>query len=93
MKKMFIPLIVALGLGVSFLPTAARAETTAEEKAAHPRIARAIDELEDAIRYLESAPHDFSGHKTEAIRSSRDAVRQLRLALQYRAGVDTRKGR
>ena len=93
MKKTLIPLVLALGLGVSFLPTPARAETTAEEKAAHPRLARAIDELDDAIHYLESAPHDFGGHKTEALRASREAVRQLRLALQYRAAVDTRRGR
>lgn len=29
----------------------------------HPRIAKAILELEDAVKYLEAAPHDFGGHK------------------------------
>ncbi len=60
----------------------------AEEKAEHPRIAKAIRELEDAIAYMEAAPHDFGGHKAEAIRASRDAVVQLRKALAYRARAE-----
>jgi hypothetical protein len=93
MKMTLMPLLLAVGLGVSVSPTAARAETPREEKMAHPRIAKAIDNLEDAISYLESTPDDFGGHKTEALRASREAVRQLRFALQYKAAVDTRKGR
>lgn len=92
MKKTLMPLLLAIGLGVSFNPAPARAETTSEERAAHPRIAKAIDDMEDAIAYLESAPHDFGGHKGEALRATREAVRQLRLALRYRAMVDTRNG-
>jgi hypothetical protein len=51
----------------------------------HPRIAAAIHELEEAIRYMEAAPHDFGGHKAKAIQASRAAIRQLRQALAYRA--------
>ena len=61
------------------------------ERAEHPRIARAINDLEDAIRYMDAAPHDFGGHKAEAIRASREAVRQLRFALAYRAREDRRE--
>jgi hypothetical protein len=57
----------------------------AEEKQEHPRIAKAIRELEDAIAYMETAPHDFGGHKAEALRASREALRHLRAALAYRA--------
>jgi hypothetical protein len=50
----------------------------------HPRIATAIRELEEAIRYLEAAPHNFGGHKAAAIRDARAAITQLRLAQAYR---------
>jgi hypothetical protein len=58
------------------------------EKAMHPRIAKAIEALKDARAYMQAAPHDFGGHKAEAIRASDDAIRQLNLALQYRARKD-----
>ena len=60
------------------------------ERAMHPRIAAAIEALRDARNYLESAPHDFGGHKAAAIRATDDAIRQLRLALAYRAREDRR---
>ena len=60
------------------------------ERAMHPRLARAIEALRDARDYLEHAPHDFGGHKAAAIRASDDAIRQLNLALQYRGERDRR---
>jgi hypothetical protein len=88
----------ALLLGFTLLtsglvPLAAVAETPHQEKASHPNIARAIDALEQAIRDMQKAPHDFGGHKADAIRASEEAVRQLRAALQYRAAVDTAHGK
>ena len=67
---------------------AAPKPTVATETQQHPRIARAIRDLEDAIRYLEAAPHTFGGHKAKAIQDSRAAVVQLREALKYRAEQD-----
>ena len=58
------------------------------ERAMHQRIARAIEALKDARAYLEAAPHDFGGHKAAAIRSTDNAIRDLNLALQYRARED-----
>ena len=69
------------------------AESPRQEAMQHPRIASAIREIEGAIQYMESAPHDFGGHKAAAIQASRAAVEQLRAALAYRAAVDTRHGR
>jgi hypothetical protein len=66
----------------------AGAQTVRTEETTHPRIAAAIRELEDAIRYMEAAPHDFGGHKAAAVRDSRAAVTQLKLALAYRAKKD-----
>jgi hypothetical protein len=69
------------------------AETMPEEKTDHPRIAKAIHELEDAVAYMRAAPHDFGGHKADAIKASENAIAQLRLALAFRQGADTAKGK
>jgi hypothetical protein len=47
-------------------------------------LVKAIESLRDAKAYLESAPHDFCGHKREAIRAVDDAIRHLELARAYR---------
>jgi hypothetical protein len=60
------------------------------ERAMHPRIARAIEALKDARAYMAEAPHDFGGHKAEAIRATDDAIRQLNFALAYRGREDRR---
>ena len=60
------------------------------ERAMHPRIARAIEALRDARAYMQEAPHDFGGHKAEAIRACDNALRQLNLALAYRGREDRR---
>jgi len=60
------------------------------ERAMHPRLSAAIKSIDDAIAYMESAPHDFGGHKAAAIRASREAVVQLKEALRYRAREDRR---
>jgi hypothetical protein len=58
------------------------------ERAMHPRIAAAITALRDARAYMESAPHDFGGHRAEAIRATDDAIKQLNFALAYRERRD-----
>ena len=60
------------------------------ERAMHPRIAKAIEALRDAKAYMEEAPHDFGGHKAAAIRACDDAIRQLNFALAYRGREDRR---
>ena len=69
-------------------PNFAATQSMKSEAAEHPRIVAAIHELEGAIEYMEKAPHDFGGHKAEALRASREAVQQLRKALAYRAKAD-----
>lgn len=58
------------------------------ERLRHPRIAKAIDALEDARAYMREAAHDFGGHRVEALRATDEAIKQLRLALAYRAEED-----
>ena len=69
--------------GSNVIPQGHRA--VREEAQEHPRIAAAISQLEDAIAYLESSREDFGGHKAAALRASREAVKELRQALKYRA--------
>ena len=52
-------------------------------KERHPRIHAAIKELEAAKIELQKAPHDFGGHRAEAVEAVDRAIAQLRVALQY----------
>lgn len=85
---------LALALSTGFLVAAAmpaaNAQNMGTEAAAHPRIVRAIQNLEDAVAYLEAAPDVFGGHKGAAIQASRAAIAELRASLAFRAGQDRR---
>ena len=67
--------------------------TMAGEKAAHPRIVKAIHAIEDAIAYMKAAPHDFGGNKAAAVADCEKAVIQLKEALKYREVQDRKKMR
>jgi len=88
-----MPLFVAVALTTSALPATALAENAKQEKAQHPHISKAIQELHEAIKELEQAPHDFGGHRAAAVDASKNAIQQLQQALQYRAAQDTKKGK
>lgn len=49
----------------------------------HPHIRGALRELREAKRELETAAHDFGGHRKEAVEAVDTAIRQLQEALQY----------
>jgi hypothetical protein len=82
---------IVIGVLIGSAATFGIAQNVASERANHPRIAAAITQIDDAIAYMEAAPHDFGGHKAAAIASSRAAVRDLKLALAYRAKADRGK--
>jgi hypothetical protein len=86
-RKLAIALSTGL-LFVSLIAPAANAQTIGSEAAAHPRIVRAIENLQDAIAYLEAAPNNFGGHKAAAIQASRAAIAELRASLAFRAQQD-----
>jgi len=52
-------------------------------KEAHPHIRAALHELREARRELETAAHDFGGHRKEAIEAVDNAIKQLQEALEY----------
>jgi hypothetical protein len=64
-------------------PIAAAAATHAALSERHPRIHAAIRELEAAKVELQKAPHDFGGHRADAVQAVDRAIEQLRVALQY----------
>jgi len=49
----------------------------------HPRIERALGALQEARGELDRAPHDFGGHRVDALRAIDEAIRQLQVCLQY----------
>lgn len=89
MRKLALALSTTALLVTAAMP-AANAQTMRMEAAEHPRIVRAIQNLEDSIAYMEAAPHDFGGHKVAAIQASRAAIAELRAALAFRAQMDRR---
>jgi len=91
MKKVILSVIIASFCLFPMSNVAAQPgerAAVAGELGDHPRIATAITDLEDAIAYMEAAPHNFGGHKAAAIAECRKAVKQLRLAMKYRARKD-----
>ena len=65
------------------VPPASPATARRERAEPHPRIHKAIRELEAAKVELQKAPHDFGGHRADAVQAVDRAIEQLRLALQY----------
>ena len=86
MKKFISGLLLGILLSAGAATLAGQSE-----RAMHPRIAKAIAALKDAKEYMEAAPHDFGGHRVEAIRASDEAIKQLNLALAYRAAQDGKR--
>lgn len=87
MKKIIFIVVAACFLTSIFV--LAQQNTKSEAKK-HPRIEKAIHSMEDAISYMEKAPHDFGGHKAQAIADTRKAIESLKLALEYREKQDNK---
>ncbi len=79
-----------LTLAMAALPVSvAQAQMSPEsERAAHPRLVAALQNLREALAYLEQAPNDFGGHKVEAINDTRRAIHSIKRALYYRLKMD-----
>jgi hypothetical protein len=83
MKRLYTVAAVVLLL---VLPLTLASAAGGPEK--HPRIHRAIICLQAAITELKAAPHDFGGHRVDAIAAAEKAIEQLKLALAYDKGGD-----
>jgi hypothetical protein len=82
MKRLYTVVAVALLL---ILPLTLASAAGGEK---HPRIHKAIGCLQAAITELKAAPHDFGGHRADAVAAAEKAVEQLKLALAYDKGAD-----
>jgi hypothetical protein len=67
-----------------FAPTDLIGQTNKGEKnERHPHIRAAIRELREAKTELESAAHDFGGHRVQAVKDIDATVKQLEKALKF----------
>ncbi|HXQ30410.1 MAG TPA: hypothetical protein VN790_00400 [Steroidobacteraceae bacterium] len=87
--------VIATGLFLGFalgaqplVATAAPDMTVQQERAAHPRIVEAIHQMQEALKEMEAAPHDFGGNKAAAMADTRKAIHSLKKALYYRLKMD-----
>jgi hypothetical protein len=85
-------MILVAGMLAILLAAPARAQpvTYQGERAAHPRMAEAIDQMKAIERELAAAPDDFGGHKATAVREVHHALIAMKRALYYRMKVDDR---
>jgi ABC-type sugar transport system substrate-binding protein len=88
MLKKLLTATIMISL-LTLAPAAATAAPTPKPAAApvpppepHPHIRAAIHELREAKRELQTASHDFGGHRAEAVEAVDNAIRQLEKALQ-----------
>jgi hypothetical protein len=51
---------------------------------AHPRIRAAIDALDAAKAELKAAPHDFDGHRVDALKAIDAALAQLNICMKVK---------
>jgi len=70
-----------LGLALFFAATAPAALPAVPEN--HPQIHDALAALRNAKSHLQSAKHDFGGHRADALRATDDAIHQLEICLKY----------
>ena len=80
MKKNLTLIVAVVAFAAGVICTSAFTNTTKANAGAeaHPRIAKAITSMEDAIDYLNHAPDVFQGHKAAAIADTRTAINQLK---------------
>jgi hypothetical protein len=71
--------VIAVMMMMAF--TANAPASSAPER--HPEIREAIAALRNAKAHLQSAAHDFGGHRVEAIRATDEAIHQLEVCMQY----------
>jgi hypothetical protein len=92
MKKICRTLWITIGLGVCLYASGSAAAQTApavriRARATHTlqqaKLQNAIDALAAARLELERSASDFGGHKKDALQAIENAVKQLRLALQF----------
>ncbi|HTB30539.1 MAG TPA: hypothetical protein VK808_00840 [Bacteroidia bacterium] len=89
MKKKLVAAGIVLAFATGVLATSAFTSIEKQNEAKkHPRIEKAIDDMYDALDYMEHAPDTFGGHKAAAMADTRAAIKSLKAALGYRYHED-----
>jgi hypothetical protein len=90
MKKLLLTgsLVAAFAFGVLTTTAFTNSNAPGAEAKKHPRIEKAIDAMKDAVEYMDKAPDDFGGHKADAIKDTKAAIKSLHEALGYRYKQD-----
>ncbi len=87
----FVATGLVFGLALVAQPMIASAApemTIQSERATHPRIVKAIEQMQAALKELQEAPHDFGGNKAAAMADTQKAIHSLKKALYYRLKMD-----
>jgi len=82
-RKLLAGLLLGAPALLAVSASSALAFQQPKKKEKHPHIRLAIHELREAKKELETAEHDFGGHRVEAIEAINVALKQLEKALQY----------
>jgi hypothetical protein len=82
MKRVVLSILTVIAVAGATLFWATP-RSAAEPPEPHPEIHAAIRALERAKIHLEHAAHDFGGHRKEALAATDEAIKQLRIALEY----------
>ena len=70
-------------------PSPAAAQLTPQQEwAAHPNLARAVREMDQALHVLQQTPDDFGGNKNAAMRDLQAGIISLKRAIFYRLRMD-----
>jgi hypothetical protein len=87
MSRYLLALSVAAVAAIAVVPAApthaAPVVQATAQKEPHPRIRASLRALKAARAELMAAPHDFGGHRADAVKAIDQAVQQLNLALTY----------
>ena len=75
----FFPWVALLAVAVVSVPRTAHTAPPPPER--HPHIRAAMEELRQARHELQTAAHDFCGHRAEAVQVTDQAIKQLHEAL------------
>jgi hypothetical protein len=71
-------------------PAPNEAQLMRAEESKHPKITRAMHDIEMSLQSLNEAPDDFGGHKGQAINDLKQGLISLRKALYFRLYQDAR---
>jgi hypothetical protein len=74
---------IALGGMCTLVCPTASADPGREKLEHHPHLRRSLHELREARKELQTADHDFGGHRVKAIEAVDVAIKQIEVALRY----------